>query len=382
MIEVIKSEARRAPLWPPTILDRYLVNELGPPSLFGLSAFTLIFVATQILAIGRLVSEQHAPLIAAVQYFLWDMPQYLLLVIPMAMLLGTLLALQRLSGESEITAMKAGGISLGRIVAPLLAVGFLVSLVGLFVQEVFVPLANDRAAYIKTAVIEHVSPALSNLSATTPLPGGGKQVTIAGALDVATETLLNVTVIRYDNRSRAQEMILADRAKYSPPTWTFENATTYKFSPDDASTVAVDTAPTMVVDIGEKPNQIAKHTAIQDPEQLSRAELYERLHDGTLSPQQIKSYSAVYASKLARPFASFIFVLVAVPFGLRPVRGGGTGLGFGLAVAIVFVYYVISTILLSVGGLATWLAGIAAWFPNLLFTVMGAILLRRASQAT
>ncbi|MEA2718616.1 MAG: lipopolysaccharide export system permease protein, partial [Candidatus Eremiobacteraeota bacterium] len=123
--------APRSPLWPPTILDRYLVAELGGPFLFGLSAFTLIFVATQILAIGRLVSEQHAPLWAAVEYFLWDMPAYLLLVIPMAMLLGTLLAMQRLSSESEVTAMQAGGISLSRIVAPLLIVGFVVSLLAL-----------------------------------------------------------------------------------------------------------------------------------------------------------------------------------------------------------------------------------------------------------
>ena len=75
-----------------------------------------------------------------------------------------------------------------------------------------------------------------------------------------------------------------------------------------------------------------------------------------------------------------MFILIAVPFGLRPVRGGGTGLGFGLAVAIVFVYYVISTVFLSVGALATGLAGIAAWTPNLLFTVIGAWLLRRASR--
>jgi lipopolysaccharide export LptBFGC system permease protein LptF len=62
------------------------------------------------------------------------------------------------------------------------------------------------------------------------------------------------------------------------------------------------------------------------------------------------------------------------------VRGGGTGLGFGIAIAIVFVYYVISTVFLTIGGLATWLAGIAAWTPNLVFTVFGASLLRRASR--
>jgi lipopolysaccharide export system permease protein len=379
-VQALGHERSHSPLWPPTIMDRYLIGELGGPFSFGLSAFTLIFVATQLLAIGRLVSEQHAPLWAAVEYFLWDMPQFLLLVIPMAMLLGTLLALQRLSGESEITALKAGGISLGRIVAPLLLVGFVVSLVSLGIQELFVPLANDRAAYVRQQAIEHVSAASSgNLSAVTGLPGGGKQVTIAGGLDVPTQTLLNVTVIRYDARQKPQEFVIAESARYEPPTWTFHNATTYHFAPD-GSTQTI-TSPTLAVDIGERPNQIAKQTLnITDPEQLSRAEIKERLDLGQLSPEQQKSFTATYASKLARPFASFVFILIAVPFGLRPVRGGGTGLGFGLAVAIVFVYYVISTVFLSVGALATGLAGVAAWTPNLLFTIIGAWLLRRASR--
>ena len=369
----------RAPR-PPTILDRYLVAELGGPFLFGLSAFTLIFVATQILAIGRLVSEEHAPLWAAVEYFLWDMPQFLLLVIPMAMLLGTLLAMQRLSSESEITAMQAGGISLSRVVAPLLLVGFVVSLLALAVQEMFVPLANDKAAYIRQQAIEHVSPASSNLQAVTALPGGGKQVTIAGGLDVTTQTLLGVTVIRYDAKQKPQDFIVADRARYVQPTWTFENSTTYHFSPDGS--VTTQTAPYLTVDIGERPNQIAKQSIqITNPEDLSRAEIKERLDSGQLSPQQQRLFTATYASKLARPFAAFVFTLIAVPFGLRPVRGGGTGLGFGVAVAIVFVYYVIATIFQSVGSAATWLAGPAAWAPNVIFTAIGLLLLRRASRA-
>ena len=368
----------RAP-WRPTILDRYLVSELGGPSLFGLSAFTLIFVATQILAIGRLVSEEHAPLWAAVEYFLWDMPAYLLLVIPMAMLLGTLLAMQRLSSENEITAMKAGGISLSRIVAPLLLVGLVVSLLALAVQEMFVPFANDKAAYIRQAAIEHISPASSNLQAVTALPGGRKQVTIASGLDIATETLLGVTVITYDADQKPRELTVADRARYVAPTWTLENSTTYHFAVDGS--VGSETSPHTTVDIGERPNQIAKQKIeITNPEDLARAEIKDRIDSGQLSPQQRKLFTATYASKLARPFAAFVFTLIAVPFGLRPVRGGGTGLGFGLAVAIVFVYYVISTIFLSIGSAATWLAGPAAWTPNLLFTVIGASLLRRTSR--
>jgi lipopolysaccharide export system permease protein len=362
----------------PTILDRYLVTELGGPSIFGLSAFTLIFVATQILAIGRLVSEEHASLIAAIEYFLWDMPQYLLYVIPMAMLLGTLLAMQRLSAESEITAMKAGGVSLYRITVPFAMVGLVVAVVSLGVQEFLVPLANDRAAYIREAVIKHLSPAAGNLTIVTQLPGGGKQVTIAGSLDAATESLLNVTVLRYDREQRLVQMIVSDRANYSEPTWTFRNATTYEFTGGDVTGTLV--SPTLEVDIGQRPNQVAKRTAtITDPENLSRAEITAALAQAGLSESQRRSFTATYAAKLARPFASLVFVLIAVPLGLRPVRGGGTGLGFGLAVAIVFVYYVIATMCLSIGALAYGLAGIAAWTPNALFSLIGLWLLRRAS---
>jgi len=341
--------------------------------LFGLSVFTVIFVATQMLAIGRLVSEEHAPLVAAVEYFLWQMPAVLVLCIPMSMLLGTLLSMQRLSGESEITAMKAGGISLTRIVTPLLIVGFVVSLVALFLQEVLVPVANARADYIKTAVIEHLNPALGNLSVVTPLPDGGRQITVADALDPATQSLLGVVVIVKNREGDAQSVLVAKRAHYDAPTWTFRDATTHTFNPDGMSF-----APTMTVDIGENPSQIARHTA-SDPDQLSRADIRGAINSGQLSPQQVRTYTATYAAKLARPFVAFVFTLVAVSFGLRPARGGGTGLGFGLAVAIVFSYYVISIVFLSIGELSTWLAGIAAWTPNAIFTLIGLFLLRRAS---
>lgn len=361
-----------------SILDRYLVSELVGPFAFGLSAFTLIFIATQIISIGKLVSEEHAPLVAAIEYFFWDMPQFLLFVIPMAMLLGTLLAMQRLSNDSEITAMKAGGIGIFRIVAPLAIVGLLISLTSLVLQEVVVPLANDRAAYIKTAVIQHLNPIEGNLTVVTPLPSGGKQITIAAGLDAQTQALIGVTVVQQDRAGKPGTIIYADRARYDAPTWTFFDAVTHTFNLDGSVTTA--TEPRLIVDIGEKPNEIAKHTITGDPEQKSRSEIKSALGSGVLSPQQVKTYTASYSAKLARPFAALVFTLIAVPFGARPGRGGGRGLGFGLALVIIFVYYVISTLFLTIGATATWLAGIAAWTPNAIFTVIGLLLLRQASR--
>jgi lipopolysaccharide export LptBFGC system permease protein LptF len=135
-----------------------------------------------------------------------------------------------------------------------------------------------------------------------------------------------------------------------------------------------------VVDIGERPDEVAQRTAdLSDPENLSRAQIRRALAGGTLSEPQRRSFTATYAAKLARPFASLVFVLIAVPFAIRPVRGGGAGRGFALAVAMIFVYYVIATLCLSMGGLSFALAGIAAWTPNALFSGIGVWLLRRAS---
>jgi lipopolysaccharide export system permease protein len=361
-----------------TILDRYLVAELGGPALFGGAAFTLIFVATQFLAIGRLVSQENAPLLVAIEYFLWEMPAYLLLVIPMAMLFGTLLSMGRLSSESEITALKAGGVSLVRMFLPLAVVGLVVSIFSLVIQEQLVPLANDRAAYLRESVIEHLSAASSNLSAVRDLPGGGRQVTIADGLDATTQTLLNVTVLRYDNKQNLDEMIVSDRAKYDPPTWTFENAKTYQFTNGDIS--GEGDTPILSVDIGERPNEIAKRNLqANDPENLSRSEIKTALEIATLSDPQRRLFTATYAAKLARPFSALVFVLFAFPLGMRRIRGGGAALGFGLALAIVFVYYVIVTIALAIGSLALPLAGIAAWTPNALFSLIGLWLIRRAS---
>lgn len=366
----------------PAILDRYMIAELGGPFAFGLSAFTLIFAATNILAISRLVAEEHAALWAAVQYFLWQIPQIVVTVVPMAMLLGVLLALQRLSGESEITALKAGGVGLVRAVAPLLFVGFAVSLLALALQEGVVPFANDQAVVLREQTIKHVG-AFGGASHTviTNLPGGGQQVTYFRGYDAASQQLLFVTIVTYGADKHPQLVIFSDRGRFDAPTWTFTDATGYRFNADGSTTYRQD--PELHVDIGEKPSQIQERALENDRETMSRSQIREVIASGQLSPEELRAYQTTYESKLARPFASFVFTLIAIPFGLRPSRGGGTGLGFGLAVAIVFVYFVIASIFSAVftglpGGLTV--STIGAWAPNAIFTAIGALMLRRAAR--
>ena len=151
----------------------------------------------------------------------------------MAMLLGDLLALQRLSGESEITAMKAGGVGLIRAVAPLLIVGFAVSVVAFGLQEGIVPFANDQAAQLRDETIKHVG-AFGGATHTvvTNLPGGGQQVTYFRRLrrDDAETAVRHDRDVRSDNRPKA--VLFSDRAQYDQPSWTFFDASIYRFNGD------------------------------------------------------------------------------------------------------------------------------------------------------
>ncbi len=367
----------------PTILDRYMIAELVGPFNFGLSAFTLIFAATNILAISRLVSEENAPLVAAVEYFLWQMPQIVVTVVPMAMLLGTLLALGRLSGESEITALKASGIGLVRAVAPLLVVGFGISVVAFVLQESIVPYANDQAVVLREQAIKHVG-AFGGGAHTviSQLPGGGQQVTYFKGYQAATQELLFVTIVTYGTDNRPKGVLYSDRGRYAAQSWTFDNALVYQFAPD-GSIEKISDVPHAVIDVGEKPSELQERAQDNDRESMSRRQIRQIIASGQLSPQELRAYQTTYEGKLARPFASFVFTLIAIPFALRNPRGGGTGLGFGLAIPIAFAYFVIASIFAAASTAVSGTDAVSilgAWSPNLIFTAIGALLLRRAAR--
>jgi len=356
-----------------------MLTELAGPFGFGLFAFTLIFAATELLNIGKLVSNEHAPFWAAVLVFAWSLPADIVLVIPMALLLGTLLAMQRLSGESEINALKAAGITFARIVTPLLMVGIVMSVVSYYLQEGVVPYADDQLTEIENGVINHVSAFNRDLTVSAPLPSGGRQVTIATAYEPHSRALLHVTLIQYDSHNDPRQIVFADRAEFSADKWTLENSSLYRFNAD-GTTTAEPHIPQQEVQIGEKPTDLVKRMRNDDPESMSRLEIAEIVRSGQLTQNALRKYVTTYQEKLARPFACFVFILIAIPFGLRQFRtSGSTSLGFGLSLAIVFVYYVVMTICSFAGEAFLGFAALWAWMPNILFTAIGLARLRRAA---
>ncbi len=123
-----------------------------------------------------------------------------------------------------------------------------------------------------------------------------------------------------------------------------------------------------------------KRMSNDDPENMSRTQIADLVHSGQLTETELRKYVATYQEKLARPFACFVFILIAIPFGVRAIRSSGsTSLGFGLSLAIVFVYYVVMTVCSFAGEAFLAFAWLWAWVPNILFTAIGLTRLRRAA---
>ena len=161
------------------LLDRYVLKELLYPFVFGIAAFSSIFIAsTMLFKITQYITRYGAPMETIARLFMYNMPEIINYTFPMSMLLAALMAFGKLSGSSEITAMKAGGVSYYRIVAPVLVVGFIVSMFSVVWAEKVVPASKHEAGRILNEEIKQNSkPSSQNHIVIKTISGKTQRVT-------------------------------------------------------------------------------------------------------------------------------------------------------------------------------------------------------------
>ncbi|MGI6610992.1 MAG: LptF/LptG family permease [Limnochordia bacterium] len=356
------------------ILSRHLVHEMTMPMLFGVCAFTSLFVSGDLLNLANLVVETGAPIAAALKVFLLKLPQIVVWTFPMSVLLAALLSLSRLSANSEIVAMQAGGVSFVRMIAPLLAVALLVSVATFAIQEAVVPAANTKAHRVMVQEIHGGQlPTVTRHVVVKRFQGGDLDwLLYARNLDGKTQVLSDVTIMRMQ-QGKPQQATYAGRVVWEKDTWYMEEGRTCIFGEESAYTMEFGSGRQPIV-LGHTPQELA---AVQkDPEQMSLAELRE--HIGILRSQgaEVDGLEVKMHLKYAIPLASLVFALVGVPLGIQPHRSG-TSIGFGLSIIVIFIYYTLMTLgsALGQGGyLVPWLA---AWIQNIVLGVFGIVLMIR-----
>lgn len=370
-----------------SILFRLVAREMLGPFLFGLGAFTILFFAVETLSgVARMVLESKLGVMVILEYLLNRLPQVIIFTCPMAVLLSGLMSFGRLSGDSELTALKAAGISFMRIATPALLLCALISGFNMWVNEELVPRSMKRAYDIlfdtkKRDPFQHAL-----LTSRRVLKNGEAQMLYANGFDIPNSTMYGVYVHYFWTQFRRRE-IYADEAKWNGKVWVLKNMRVTTF--DDQSDpiqemVARDTWTAMQPDDSpQDPETLLRRD--YRPEELSRQELSDRLavmpagKKGSDQSRLRNRFEVMFHQKLSLPWTSLIFGAFAVPLGVRPQRSSRS-IGLGLSLLFILIYYVLMTVGSVLGEAGQMSPQLAAWLPNLIFGTMGLVLLLDATR--
>lgn len=353
------------------LLDRYLWRHLRDLFLFGVAVFSILLLINHLFLLARLVLQQGAPFSAALELLVYRLPYFLAFSFPMAMLLASLMTVGRLSDGQEITAMRTGGISLGRIAASILLAGVVVSGMTLAVNELVVPEAEERYRGAFARAIESPADPEQEQVLFREEQQGIESVYFARRFLLDSGVMEGVVVNQFE-RGRLQRVIEAPQARYLGEEWIFFNGTMYLFTGPTTVATRFDR---LTLALRRTPREIA--IPRREPSEMSIRELRAYVRLLQRSGESAARYVVEVQSKFAVPASAALFALLAVPLGLRPHRSG-TSIGLGLTIVVLVAYYIMISITITLGQSGRLQPVLAAWLPDVVLAAAGLVLLRRA----
>lgn len=360
------------------ILDKYILKEFIGPFLFGVCAFTSVFVGTGTLyRIANLINQYGASLWAAARVLILALPSIVVVTFPMSVLLGSLMAFGRLSGSSEIIVMRSGGQNFIRLAMPVFIAALIISLGTTAFNEYVVPKANNAYnTIINEEITKSVAPATQDHIILKNIKGSDiSSLMYARQYNAESKELRDITIQEFEN-DVLMRVEKADRADWDGEKWVMHEGVIYDVS------IGQEAARTMkfrnqTLPISQKPNKI--NAAQQSPDELTIRELQEQIrlleeNDVNTNKMKVEMYN-----RFSMPLASLVCAFVGAPLGLQKQRGSSS-IGFGISVVVIFIYYTIMTLGNALGNGGKIPAGIAAFLPDIICGIAGIYLVYKKSK--
>ena len=360
------------------ILDKYIFREVCKAFLFGICAFSAVFIGSGTLfKIAKYITDYGASLSAVVKVFVFGLPNVIMWTFPMSMLLATLLTFGRLSSSSEITAMKSCGIGFFRIATPAIILGFFVSIAAILFNEHVVPWANTAYRNVVYYEIQGNTGAKSqdHIILKDIKDGQIQRLLYARRYDADSQSLQNVTLQEFNDAGKVSHVENAEYAEYEGKEWIMHNGMLYDITEGQSEhSLRFDK---QVLPIKASPKQIVREQ--KDPEELTMKELKAQIDIMKTQYVDTNKLETELYQRITVPMASLIFALVGVPLGLQPTRNSSSA-GFAMSVIIIFLYYALMTMANAIGRSGAIAPMLAVWIPNIVGLIAGLILVRRASR--
>lgn len=372
-----------------SVMDRYLATELIAPFLFGVGAFSSLGVSVGALfELIRRVTESGLPLTIAFKVLLLQFPQFIVYSFPTSTLLATLMTYSRLSSDSELTALKACGVSVYRLVLPALALCCVVTGLTFLFNESIVPAANFQATVTLSEALESDEPLFQERNILyqefkniTDEDGDKEEILsrLFFAKEFNGQEMLGLTILDFSQEGLDQ-IVSAKSAVWNgdQKTWDFSDGTIYVVSADGnfRNIVKFDQ---QQLQLPRAPLDLASKERDYDEMNIAESLDYMNVLKQSGSESKIQKLRVRIQQKLALPFVCISFGLVGAALGTH-LRRTGRSTGFAISLLMVFGYYlltILSGAFAQVGYIPPFLGG---WLPNIFGLVAAIWLLRKASE--
>jgi len=353
----------------PMILDDYVLRDFGVNLALVLATFLmLLLVFTLFELLGDVLRNQVSPLVVG-EYLLNVSPYFLYNMAPLAVLLAVLITLGVMQRSNEITAIKATGISIYRIIIPLMVACAAVAGCLFFADQFYLPHANQRQDALRNQI--KGKPAQTYLNPDRKwIFGEHSNIYYYQLFDSERNQFGRLSQFQFDPVTfQLTQRIYSDRAHWEETlhTWVCTQGWERDFrgpAIENYHTFDVATFP----GVNEPPTYFKKE--VKQSSEMNSEELRRYIRDLQQSGFDVVRLRVQLEKKFAFPSIALVMAVLAIPFALQAGRRG-TVTGVATAVGIAIMYWTVSGLFEAMGNISQLPPFLAAWSPDLIFALLG-----------
>jgi LPS export ABC transporter permease LptG/LPS export ABC transporter permease LptF len=364
----------------PLILDEYVIREFLKTFVLVLVTFVMLMLLFTFFELLGDIIRNRTALITVGAYLANLTPSMIYTIAPLSVLIAVLVVFGGLNRSNELTAMKATGISVYRIVLPILAISSILAVALFSFDELYVPHANRRQEALRSIIKGRPAQTYERPEQKWMFglekQGVPSHIFYYQFFDPDKDSFANISVFEFQPGSFAlARRLFATSAHWEPNlhTWVFENGWQREFAGDEVKSYS--TFQVATLDQVHEPPQYFKKETRQSSE-MSFAELSRYITGLRQSGFDTMRLRVQLNHKLAYPLITLVMAMLAVPFALSMGRSGSLA-GIAVAIGVAIVYWVVAGTFEAMGDVNMLPALLAAWSPDLLFGLAGTYLLLR-----
>jgi lipopolysaccharide export system permease protein len=341
------------------MLFRYFAKEILTATALVLAALLALFTFFDLIRELDDLGRGAYRLTAMLAYVTLLVPSHAYVLLPAAGLIGTLFALARMSEHSEITVMRASGLSLVQLALHVAATGLVVALATVVVGEFVSPYTEDAAKSLRLKATRAI--VAREFRSGFWVKDDRSFVNIQ---DVTPDTeLVTVKIYEFDSAYRLSSISRADKGTYAGPNkWTLSNVELTRFEGDRA---VLEKVPQAVWSSVLTPDILSVLKIV--PERMSVLNLRSYIEHLRENRQRSTRYEIAFWNKMLYPLAGIVMMVLAIPFAITSARAGGVGAKIVMGILLGLGFHFAGRLFSHTGQLNDWPALFSAGLPLILF---------------